>query len=46
MIAWLRNILGFHTHYWGVPHLVRGALVQTCYECSKVRTVTIEVYEK
>lgn len=39
----LRKIFGFHLHYFGCPHPSDNRLVQTCYECGKVRKLKVDL---
>jgi hypothetical protein len=45
MLKWFKHFLNWHICYFGVPHRVRGALIQTCYECGKYKVVRWDLRE-
>lgn len=43
LFLYLRTLLGWHRHYYGVPHYEKGELIATCYECGRNRPVRMRL---
>lgn len=46
LIQVCRDLFSSHSHYFGVPHIKDGKLVQVCYECGNVKTITIPLNDR